>query len=76
MSYSISQLQKMKLKELADIAQELAVPAITGQKKMELVEAIMEAQTESGGMMFSKGVLEILPDGFEGETIMRAGDQF
>jgi len=64
MSYSISQLQKMKLKELADIAQELAVPAITGQKKMELVEAIMEAQTESAGMMFSKGVLEILPDGY------------
>ncbi len=64
MSYSISQLQKMKLKELADIAQELAVPAITGQKKMELVEAIIEAQTESNGMMFSKGVLEILPDGY------------
>ncbi len=64
MSYSISQLQKMKLKELANIAQELAVPAITGQKKMELVEAIIEAQTESAGMMFSKGVLEILPDGY------------
>jgi len=64
MSYTISQLQKMKLKELADIAQELAIPAITGQKKMELVEAIIEAQTESSGNMFSKGVLEILPDGY------------
>ncbi len=64
MSFTIMQLQKMKLKELADIAQELAVPAITGQKKMELVEAIIEAQTESAGMMFSKGVLEILPDGY------------
>lgn len=64
MSYTINQLQKLKLKELADIAQELAVPAITGQKKMELVEAILEAQTESDGMMFSKGVLEILPDGY------------
>ncbi len=64
MSFTIMQLQKMKLKELADIAQELAVPAITGQKKMELVEAIIEAQTESQGMMFSKGVLEILPDGY------------
>jgi len=58
------QLQKMKLKELADIAQELAVPAITGQKKMDLIEAVIEAQTESEGMMFSKGVLEILPDGY------------
>lgn len=64
MSYTISQLQEMKLKELADIAQELAVPAVSGQKKMDLVEAILEAQTESAGMMFSTGVLEILPDGY------------
>ncbi len=64
MSYTIMQLQDMKLKALADIAQELAVPAVAGQKKMELIEAIIEAQTESAGMMFSKGVLEILPDGY------------
>ncbi|MBT4035641.1 MAG: transcription termination factor Rho [Candidatus Marinimicrobia bacterium] len=64
MSFTITQLQDKKLKELADIAQELAVPAITGQKKMDLIEAIIEAQTESAGMMFSKGVLEILPDGY------------
>ncbi|MBT3253022.1 MAG: transcription termination factor Rho [Candidatus Marinimicrobia bacterium] len=64
MSFTITQLQDKKLKELADIAQELAVPAVTGQKKMDLIEAIIEAQTESAGMMFSKGVLEILPDGY------------
>jgi transcription termination factor Rho len=64
MSYTINQLHKLKLKELADIAQELAVPAVAGQKKMDIIEAILEAQTESAGMMFSKGVLEILPDGY------------
>ncbi len=64
MSFTITQLLDKKLKELADIAHELAVPAITGQKKMALIEAIIEAQTESQGMMFSKGVLEILPDGY------------
>lgn len=64
MSYSISQLHEKKLKELAEIALELAVPAVSGQKKMDLVEAILEAQTESAGMMFSTGVLEILPDGY------------
>lgn len=64
MSFTITQLQDMKLKQLADIAQELAVPAITGRKKMDLIEAVIEAQTESQGMMFSKGVLEILPDGY------------
>ena len=64
MSFSITQLQKMKLKELADIAQELAVPAVSGQKKLTLIENVIEAQTESAGNMFSKGVLEILPDGY------------
>ena len=64
MSFTIIQLLDKKLKELADIAQELAVPAVSGQKKMDLIEAIIEAQTESAGMMFSKGVLEILPDGY------------
>jgi transcription termination factor Rho len=54
----------MTLKELASIAQELAVPAIAGLKKTELVEAVLEAQTESVGLLFTKGVLETLPDGY------------
>jgi len=64
MSYTISQLQGMKLKELADIGQKLEIPAVSGQKKMDLIESVLEAQTESAGMMFSTGVLEILPDGY------------
>ncbi|MCF7825065.1 MAG: transcription termination factor Rho [Candidatus Marinimicrobia bacterium] len=64
MSFTFTQLLDKKLKELAEIAQELAVPAVTGQKKIDLIESIIEAQTESEGMMFSKGVLEILPDGY------------
>ena len=64
MSLTINQLQQMKLKELAEVAQELAVPAIAGLKKSDLIEAILEAQTERDGLLFSKGVLEILPDGY------------
>jgi len=64
MTHSINKLQKMTLKELASIAQELAVPAIAGLKKTELVEAVLEAQTESVGLLFTKGVLETLPDGY------------
>ncbi len=64
MAYTINQLQKMTLKELSMIAQELAVPAVAGLKKGELIEAILEAQTESEGLLFTKGVLEILPDGY------------
>jgi transcription termination factor Rho len=64
MSYNITQLRDTKLKELADIAQKLEVPVVASQKKMDLIESILEAQTESAGMMFSTGVLEILPDGY------------
>ena len=64
MSLSINELQNMKLKELSEVAQDLAVPAIAGLKESELIEAILEAQTESDGLLFSKGVLEILPDGY------------
>ncbi|MCF7796369.1 MAG: transcription termination factor Rho [Lentisphaeria bacterium] len=64
MAYRINELQQMKIKELTKIAQELAVPAVAGLKKGDLIEAILEAQTESSGLLFSKGVLEVLPDGY------------
>ncbi|MCF7823598.1 MAG: transcription termination factor Rho [Candidatus Marinimicrobia bacterium] len=64
MSYTISQLLEKKLKELTEIAKELEIPAVSGQKKLDMIESILEAQTESAGMMFSAGVLEILPDGY------------
>ncbi|MCF7800803.1 MAG: transcription termination factor Rho [Candidatus Marinimicrobia bacterium] len=64
MAYRINELQQMKIKELTKIAQELAVPAVAGMKKGDLIEAILEAQTESSGLLFSKGILEVLPDGY------------
>lgn len=64
MAYRINELQRMKIKELTIIAQELAVPAVAGLKKGDLIEAILEAQTESSGLLFSKGILEALPDGY------------
>lgn len=64
MAYRINELQRMKIKELTIIAQELAVPAVAGLKKGDLIEAILEAQTESSGLLFSKGILEVLPDGY------------
>ena len=43
MAYGINELQRMTIKELTKIAQELAVPAVAGLKKGDLVEAILEA---------------------------------
>ena len=60
----ITELKKMKISELTDVAQELNIPGSTGMRKQELVFSILGAQTEKEGHIFSDGVLEILPDGY------------
>jgi len=57
-------LKDKKISELTKIAQDMNVTAITGLKKSELIFRILEEQTAQEGLIFSKGVLEILPDGY------------
>ncbi len=60
----IEDLQKKKITELNKIAKEMKISGFTGLKKSELILKILESQTEQEGLIFSKGVLEILPDGY------------
>ncbi len=60
----IESLKEKKITELNKIAQEMSIPAIAGLKKSELIFRILEEQTAQEGLIFSKGVLEILPDGY------------
>ncbi len=60
----IEELKKKKITELTKIAQDLNVSGISGLKKSELIFRILEEQTAQEGLIFSKGVLEILPDGY------------
>ncbi|RKY85486.1 transcription termination factor Rho [candidate division KSB1 bacterium] len=60
----IAELKKLKISELNGIAKELGVPSTSGVKKQELIFKILEAQTKKDGLIFSQGVLEILPDGY------------
>ena len=60
----IEGLKKMKAAELNKIAQEMKLSAVTGLKKSDLIFRILEEQTAQEGLLFSKGVLEILPDGY------------
>ena len=46
------------------MAKALEIPGATSMKKQELVFQILRAQAEQEGLIFSEGVLEILPDGF------------
>jgi transcription termination factor Rho len=46
------------------IAQDMNISGYSGLKKAELIFRILEEQTAQEGLLFSKGVLEILPDGY------------
>ncbi len=60
----LESLKSLKISELAQIAQELGIPGVSGMKKQELIFKILEEQTAQEGLIFSEGVLEVLPDGY------------
>ena len=60
----IEELKQMKIAELNKIAKEMNITGFGGLKKAELIFRILEEQTAQEGLLFSKGVLEILPDGY------------
>src|SRR5574337_604054 len=64
MSISLAELKEKNITDLAKIAKELNIPGASGMRKQELIFQILRAQTEKNGLIFSEGVLEILPDGF------------
>jgi len=61
---SISELKEKTVEELTEVARELRVEGASGMRKQDIIFAILQAQTEKIGYVFSEGVLEILPDGF------------
>ncbi len=60
----LAALKEMGIRELAHVAKSLDIPGAATMKKQELVFQILRAQAEKEGLIFSEGVLEILPDGF------------
>ena len=49
---------------LTKIAREHEIPGATGMRKQELIFEILRARAAKAGLIFSEGVLEVLPDGF------------
>ncbi len=64
MPMDISELKSKKIVELNTIAKELNIAGYSDLRKQELIFKILEAQTAKDGLTFSKGVLEVLPDGY------------
>jgi transcription termination factor Rho len=68
---TLRDLEHKTLTELAEMAAEFEIPNIAKLRKRQVIEAIMQAQAQKDGMEYTKGVLEILPDGF---GFLRRGD--
>ena len=64
MPMDISELKSKKIAELNQIAKDLNISGYSDLRKQELIFKVLEAQTEQGGLTFSRGVLEVLPDGY------------
>lgn len=64
MTMDIAELKSKRIAELSQIAKELEISGYSDMRKQELIFRILEAQTQKDGMSFSKGVLEVLPDGY------------
>ncbi len=60
----VTALNKMTLSELTKKAKELQIEPLTGLRKKELIQKILESQAKVNGLLYNEGVLEILPDGF------------
>ncbi|HEY3120683.1 MAG TPA: transcription termination factor Rho [Vicinamibacteria bacterium] len=60
----LADLKEMPATRLAGVAKQLDIHGATSMKKQELVFQILRAQAEKEGLIFSEGVLEVLPDGF------------
>jgi transcription termination factor Rho len=60
----ITDLQRMGIPELHDVAKTEGVTDYVSLKKQDLIFKIIKERISKNGLMYGEGVLEILPDGF------------
>ena len=63
-SVNMSQLQALEMPELNKTAKKLEIPNYGSLQKNELIFQILQRNAEKTGMLYTEGVLEILPEGF------------
>ncbi len=61
---NLKDLKNNKISELNKIAKSFGIEGASNMRKQELIFAILQAQSERGGVIYGEGVLETLPDGF------------
>ncbi len=60
----VAQLQAMTIQQLIVEANQEGIEDATGLKKQELIFRILKERVKLKGLMYGRGTLEILPDGF------------
>ena len=64
MTLDLTTLKELSVTALTKIARDHEIPGATGMRKQELIFEILRARAAKAGLIFSEGVLEVLPDGF------------
>ncbi|MCI0448688.1 MAG: transcription termination factor Rho [Chlorobi bacterium] len=60
----VAELKKKKISDLYEIAKNLHISEYSDLRKQDLIYKILETGTEKDGVAYSKGVLDVLPDGY------------
>jgi transcription termination factor Rho len=63
-SLNIAKLQSMQMSELNNMAKDYGVENYGTMRKHEVIFHILQKNAERAGVLFSEGVLEVLPDGY------------
>ena len=61
---NIAKLQAMSMADLNQMAKDMGIENFGTMKKHEVIFQILQKNAERSGILFSEGVLEILPEGF------------
>ena len=61
---NMSRLQSLDMPELNQMAKDLDIPNYGSLQKHELIFQILQKNAEKTGVLYTEGVLEILPEGF------------
>jgi len=63
-SLYLTDLQKLNVSELHDIAKKENIQEYTALKKQDLIFRILKERIRQNGLLYGEGVLEVLPDGY------------
>ena len=61
---NLRELKNITINQLTAMARDFGVDGASNMRKQELIFALLQAQSERGGVIYGEGVLETLPDGF------------